>query len=79
MRSQFVDITVPDWAEGLPPETVQAVRQEAMKRDMRPQDLVKEWTLKAAKSLTTPPALPTLPEPQTPPTLNSSPTEGGAL
>ena len=65
MRTQFADS--PDlqgWAEGLPEDLVAAVRHEAIGRGMRPEVLVKQWTVQAAQAALT--------SPHHPSTLNSN-------
>jgi len=57
MRTQFAKELLPEWAEGLSEEVVRAVRQEAIRRGVPSTELVKEWTLRAARHL----ALDTLP------------------
>ncbi|QJE95990.1 hypothetical protein [Luteolibacter luteus] len=53
MQSQIVNPNLPEWADGLPEQVVSTVRQEAIRRGIRPSALVKEWTVKAARDLTT--------------------------
>lgn len=53
MRTQFAEsAALPEWAEGLPPDVVSTVRQEAMRRGIKPRALVREWTVETAKTLT---------------------------
>ncbi|MBB5351384.1 hypothetical protein HNR46_001620 [Haloferula luteola] len=52
MRSPIANPPAPEWAEGLPEEVVRAVRQEAIRRGVRAIEIVREWTIQAAQSLT---------------------------
>jgi len=55
MRAQFANADTPEWADGLPAEVVTVVRREAERRQLPAAELVKEWTVHSARTLTTPP------------------------
>jgi hypothetical protein len=53
MDTQFAN-NEPEWAKGLTDEQKAAVRREAVRQGKRPAQLVKEWVLAQAASLTSP-------------------------
>lgn len=51
IRSAISYVTKPNWADGLPEDVIWTVRCEAMKLGISSDQLIKQWTLEAARNI----------------------------